>query len=60
LSEEIKTSTALELFHFFAPETRNEVVIHHTGHLHICVANRAADEFETAFFQVFAHAVGGQ
>jgi len=38
-------------------ETRDKVIVHHSHGLHIRVADRTANEFETTPFQLFAHGV---
>src|ERR1039458_10891187 len=40
------------------PETIRRVVVDHAGRLHESIANRRADELETASFQFFAHRIG--
>src|SRR5260370_32073131 len=44
-------------FDFFMTEAGDEVVIHHAHGLHEGIADRRADEFETAADKVFAHPV---
>src|SRR5450759_5981368 len=39
-------------------ETIGGVIVDHAGRLHESIANRRADELETASFQFFAHRIG--
>src|SRR4249919_2442624 len=43
---------------FGISRTRHKVIVDHAGCLHECVADRRADEFESALQQIAAHDVG--
>ena len=40
------------------PETFYDMIIDHSGCLHVSIHDRRADEFETALNQIFAHRIG--
>src|SRR5258708_10049855 len=40
------------------PKTASEMIVHHAGGLHECVADRGTHETKSAFFQGFAHGIG--
>lgn len=40
---------ACGLFYFFVPKTAHQMVIHHSGGLHVGVDDGGADEIESAF-----------
>ena len=39
---------------FASPKAIDDMIIDHPGGLHVRIANRRADKFETALLQVFA------
>jgi hypothetical protein len=43
---------------FPVPETRHQMIIHHSDCLHVCVANRRTNKFESTTKQVLAQGVG--
>ena len=45
-------------FAFLVAEAAHDVIVDEAGRLHVRVHDGAADEFETALFEVLAHGVG--